>query len=111
MADFNQLQDELKGALLKLGSSEWGAFRDAAAKDAEAFLNQSKADVERWAQMLQSKQLSEDEFKWLLQSKKDLAQMEALKLAGLSKEALDGFSNDLVNTLATVLPRWTAGKG
>ena len=108
MADFNQLQEQLKDSLVKLGSKEWGAYREAPEKDAAAFLQQTRADLERWAQMLQSGQLSQDEFQWLLQAKKDSLQMEALKHAGLAKVALDGFSKDLLTTLGQVLPRWAA---
>ncbi len=106
MADFNQLRDELKNALIAQGSKEWGKYRDAAARDGEAFLEKSRADLERWAGMLQSGQLSRNELEWLLKAKRDLVQMEALKQAGLSKVALDGFGNDLLTTLSQVVPRW-----
>jgi len=110
MVDFNQLRDELKSALIGLGSKEWLSYRDAALRDGEAFLDKTRADLERWVRMLQSGQLTRDEFEWLLKAKRDLVEMEALKRTGLSKAALDDFSNDLLATLGQVVARW-AGIG
>ena len=63
--------------------------------------DKAKADLQRWTTMLASGQLSKDDFEWLLQSKKDLAELVALKQAGLAQVALDRFVNGLLNVVVT----------
>jgi hypothetical protein len=48
--------------------------------------------------MLKNGQLSKDDYEWLLASKKDLAELVALKRAGLSKVGMDRFTNGVIDT-------------
>lgn len=65
--------------------------------DGTAFVEKIKVDLERWSQLLASGALSKDDFAWLVQGKKDLAEMEALEHAGLALARPDHFRTDLVN--------------
>jgi hypothetical protein len=96
MADFSQFLDVLGKRLAELAEQQWTAYRDAAIEDGTAFVDKAKADLERWSQLLASGALSKDDFAWLVQGKKDLAQLEALEQAGLSLARLEEFRNTLV---------------
>jgi hypothetical protein len=96
MADFSQFLDVLGKRLAELAEQQWTAYRDAAIEDGTAFVDKAKADLERWSQLLASGALSKDDFAWLVQGKKDLAQLEALEQAGLSLAHLEEFRNALV---------------
>src|SRR5262245_62528721 len=97
MADVAQFLDVLEKRLAEFAEQQWAAYRDAAITDGTAFVDQTKADLVRWAQLLASGALSKDDFAWLLQGKKDLAQLEALEEAGLALARLDQLRSDLVN--------------
>jgi hypothetical protein len=97
MADFSRFLEELTAKLTELAEQQWTAYRDAAISDGTAFVDKIKADLERWSQLLASGALTKDDFAWLVQGKKDLAQLEALEQAGLALARLDQFRADLVN--------------
>ena len=96
MADFARFLEELTVKLSALAEQQWTAYRDAAISDGTAFMDNIKADLERWSQLLASGALSKDDFAWLVQGKKDLAELEALEQAGLALARLDQFRTDLV---------------
>jgi hypothetical protein len=97
MADFSHFLEELTAKLTELAEQQWMAYRDAAINDGTAFVEKIKADLERWSQLLASGALSKDDFAWLVQGKKDLAELEALEQAGLALARLDQFRTDLIN--------------
>jgi hypothetical protein len=97
MADFSRFLEELAAKLTDIADQQWMAYRDAAISDGTAFVEKIKADLERWSQLLASGALSKDDFAWLVQGKKDLAELEALEQAGLALARLDQFRTDLIN--------------
>src|SRR5215475_7497251 len=97
MADFAHFLEELTVKLSALAEQQWTAYRDAAISDGTAFVDKIKADLERWSQLLASGALSKDDFAWLVQGKKDLAELEGLEQAGLALARLDQFRTDLIN--------------
>ncbi len=72
-------------------------FSQAATKDGQAFLKKARADLERWTKALARGRLSKADFEWLVQGKKDLAEMEALKQAGLGLVRVDQFRSSLID--------------
>lgn len=50
----------------------------------ETFLKENVADMERWGKLVTEGSLTRDEFSWLVKSKRDLLELEFLKLAGYS---------------------------
>jgi hypothetical protein len=69
------------------------AVRDEAIQDGEDFLNRTQDDLERWTRLLEEGELSRDEFESLVRGQKDLAEMEALKQAGLAAAKADRFQD------------------
>jgi hypothetical protein len=101
MAAFDQFIEALKTELVKFAKDSWKAYKASAVKDGMAFIEESKADLERWTKMLARGELTRDDFAWLMVGKKDLAELEALKQEGLAKVALDRFVNGLIDSIVT----------
>ncbi len=97
MADFNDFWESLKKGLEELIKKNWKEFKDAAEKDGKAFFDKTKEDLKRWTKLLDQGDLSKDDFEWLVAGKKDLAEMEALKQAGLALVRLERFQNALIS--------------
>lgn len=97
MADFDDFLENLKKGLEELAKKNWREFRDAAEKDGKAFVEKTKEDLRRWTKLLAQGDLSKDDFEFLVAGKKDLAEMEALKQAGLTLVRLERFQNALIS--------------
>jgi hypothetical protein len=93
--------DEVFKALLKqveeLAKKFLNFYSKQAVKDGKKFLDESKENLKRWTVLLIEKKLTKADFEWLILSQKDLAEMVALKQAGLSLIRIDQFRNSLLN--------------
>lgn len=49
-----------------------------------AFVEETKNDLVRWTKLLAKEEITLDEFEWLLEGRKDLLEIHALKEAGLA---------------------------
>jgi hypothetical protein len=101
MADFNDYLAALKTELPEFVAYSWKNEKTAALKDAQTFVQQAEADLERWTALLARGDLTRDDFEWLVAGKKDLAELNALKRKGLSRVALERFINGLIDTIVT----------
>ena len=99
MAKFEEFSKILKIELSEFAENSWKTYQKEAIKDGHSFFKKSKPDLERWANLLASGDLTPDDFKWLVMGKKDLAELVALKQKGLTKVALDRFTNGLIDTI------------
>jgi hypothetical protein len=97
MADFDDFLENLKKGLEELAKKNWAEFREAAEKDGKAFVEKTKEDLRRWTKLLAQGDLSKDDFEFLVAGKKDLAEMEALRQAGLTLVRLERFQNALIS--------------
>jgi len=97
MARFDDFLKALTDGLKELVTNSVQDFSQAATKDGQAFFKQARADLERWTKALARGQLSKADFEWLVQGKKDLAEMEALKQAGLGLVRVDQFRSSLID--------------
>lgn len=104
MAKFDDFKDALEDGIEDLAKETVKDFADEALNDGKAFLRETEDDLKRWTKLLASGDLSQDDFKWLVQSKKDVAQMVALTQKGLALTKIDNFRQgmlDLVVDTAT----------
>jgi len=86
---------------LKTLAEEYGRdYSRVLLKAGTDFARETRTDLERWARLLASGQLTEADFKWLLKGKKDLMEMELLKQEGLSMAHKDRLQQALINTIA-----------
>ena len=65
--------------------------------DAQAFLDKTQADLQRWTGLLANGQLSEMDFSDLVHAKKALAEIHALTQAGIAATKLERFRSGLVD--------------
>jgi hypothetical protein len=65
-------------------------------EDAKGFLATANDDLKQWTEQLSTGEITKDEFEFLVLAKKDLAQLLALKRAGLTKVKLEVFQNALM---------------
>jgi len=99
MADFNLFWDTLVKEIGSLAKTQLPAFWNAAEQDGKAFLNTSKKKLEKWTEQLANGELSKADFKFLVKGLKDLAEMEALKQAGLALIQVDRFKSAVIDTI------------
>lgn len=97
MPDIDELLQALRDDVTELAKAHFDDLADAAIEDGETFLNDSKEDFKEWSRLLAEGKLTQDEFRSLVEGKKDLAEMNALKRAGLAAVRIDKFRNDLVD--------------
>jgi hypothetical protein len=82
--------EELAKTILKRGIKE-------ARADAAAFVDKSSEKLERWTRLVAAGELTEDEFRSLVRSQKDLAELSALTKAGIQASRLQKFREKLVD--------------
>ena len=71
-------------------------FANQAAEDTREFFENSRESLERAALLLAEGRIDPDDFEDLVRGKRDLAEMRALKQAGLAKATIDTFTNGVL---------------
>lgn len=99
MPPFDDFLAALQGEIKELVDRSWKDFALAATQDANDFVTASRNDLRRWTALLADGSLTLLDFEFLLAAKKDLAQMIALKQAGLAQVQLDRFINGVVGAI------------
>ncbi len=99
MAGFDDFLSSLLGNLEDLAKSELADLKDAALSDAKSFVDSTSGDLKTWTEQLKNGELSAEDFEFLLLAKKDLAEMEALKQAGLALVRIDKFRVSVINAV------------
>lgn len=99
MALFDTFMSALQTELHTFVTASFKNFKAGAIKHGEQFLSDSTRELQRWADSFSSGQLTEDEFLWLLESKKDALRIVALEKIGLSKVACDRFVNGVIDVV------------
>lgn len=97
--DFDRLIEELKTGVGELARELLGELMDAGKKDGVAFLEASKKKLEEWTHALADGKMTRDEFEWLVQSQKSLAEMNLLKQKGLAQAKIDKFTNGVIHLI------------
>ena len=99
MADFEDYFDKLANNLEDLVKNNWKDFLDAAEADGKAFLQETKAALQRWTRLLANGDLTREEFEFLVGSKEDLLKLEALKKLGLTKVRIQMFQTAVIGLI------------
>lgn len=97
MSNFDDFVDAIEEGVKELSKKTLKGFKDEAVTDAKAFLEASKDNLYRWTKLLAQGELSQDDFEWLVLGRKDVAELHALKQAGLALVRLDRFKNALLD--------------
>lgn len=105
MPDVDAFLDVLRDEITDLARTHFQEMQEAALEDGEAFLNQTQDDLERWGRLLEQGELSQEEFESLVRGQKDVAEIEALKQAGLAPLRADQFRDALINRIVGTASR------
>ena len=107
MANFNKVFDDIKDQVGGLAEKDLKDFSSQGKQDADTFLTQSRSKLEKWMQLLADKKIDEDEFRWLVESQKAAAQMEALRKANAGTMQIEKFRDSalqiMVKTAVTAI--------
>src|SRR5207247_11075031 len=95
----NKRLDDIKDQVGGMAEKDLKDFSSQGKQDAEAFLNQSRGKLEKWMQLLADKKIDEDEFRWLVESQKAAAQMEALRKANAGTMRIEKFRDSVLQIM------------
>jgi len=109
MADFNRIFDHIKAQLGPLAEQSLKEFAGQGKQDATAFLEQSRANLEKWTQQLANNEIDEDEFTWLVESQKAAAEMTALQAANAGVVRIEQFRNSVLKLVIKTAVATVAG--
>ncbi len=79
MEKFDEFKAALENGIKDLAKKTTQDFADQAVNDGKVFLKETEDDLKRWTRLLASGDLTEDDFRWLVQSKKDVGEMAQTK--------------------------------
>ncbi|TXK74414.1 hypothetical protein [Mesonia sp. K4-1] len=101
--DFEEILKQLRQNLLGLIVNQYGELKDEGEEAVNQFLDASKLKLKKWTELLALNKITLEEFEWLLNSQKDLFEMNALHKAGISKISLGQFKNKAIKTIVDVV--------
>jgi hypothetical protein len=101
MADFNQIFTDIKNQLGPLAKQDLQEFAGQGKQDAEAFLAESRANLEKWIQQLADGDIDQDEFNFLVESQKAAAEMTALQAANAGTVRIDKFRDSVFSVVVS----------
>jgi len=76
-------------------------YTHQAVSDVRDFLQKSAVNLKRWVEQLARGDLDKDEFESLVKGQADLAEMRALKQAGLAAVQIDTFTNGVLDIVVS----------
>jgi hypothetical protein len=95
MADFQKLWQDLKEQITQLAKATVEENWQAAMQDGKDIVDKNEAKLQKWLTMLNQGQIDKEEFEFLCGGLKNLAEMEALRQAGLKAAQIDKFRTQL----------------
>ena len=96
MSKFDDFINAVESGSGDLAEQLLKGFRDEAIADSKAFIRYSEGNLRRWSKLLAMKELSPDDFEWLVMGQKDLAELCMLKETGLGQVRIDLFRHALI---------------
>jgi hypothetical protein len=99
MSVFDDFLDALRTDLAALAEEQWREYRGEILRDGRDFAESVREDLERWMGLVRDGSLTPEDFAWLVQGKRDLAEMEALRAAGLAQARVDRLRSALLDTV------------
>jgi hypothetical protein len=85
MSQFDDFLAAAKANLTVLGQDSFEGYSDQVKAMAQAALDKAKVNLARWTSLLAARQLSEAEFKSLVQGETDLTEIAGYTAAGISQ--------------------------
>ena len=101
--DWNQIVKDVEAQVLALAEEIFEQYAKEATADAKTFLVSSKDKLERWSRLLVNGELDKDEYQSLVKGQLDVAELHALKQAGLAQVRIDMFISGVIKILTSVV--------
>jgi ribosomal protein L9 len=98
----NDIKNEIIQQAEALARTLLSRFVNQALQDGNAFLEQTENDIATWLQDLKQGDITQKNFESLVRGEKDLADMEALKQAGLGQATIDAFVTGFIQIVINV---------
>ena len=76
---------------------------EAFLSDATAFITGTKDDLQEWTAQFQEGEIDADDLEWLMDMKKDVAEMQALKRKGIAKIRLEELQNQMLSIVTSAI--------
>lgn len=100
MARFDDFTELLKEELKVFAKKEFKAHKDIVIKHGKLFFKKNKTDLKRWTKRLKKGQITQEDFTWLVESHRDLLELQKLEQAGLAKVAAEECINGLLKLVS-----------
>jgi hypothetical protein len=88
---------DVENQSVALAQQLFNEYKTQALSDTDGFLQQSKNDLQTWMEQLSHGDIDKEDFTSLVKGQKELAEMHALKQAGLAQVSIDTFVNGVIN--------------
>jgi len=98
----NEIKTQISQQATTLATKLLTGFVNQAVQDSQAFLQRTENEIATWLQDLQAGNITKENFESLVRGEKDLAEMHALKEAGLGQVAIDTFVNGFIQIVIDV---------
>jgi hypothetical protein len=99
MVNVDKILRTVEGQSKSLAEKLLKQYADRALSDISDFLQKSRANLDRWTRELARSEISKQEFADLVQGQRDLAEMHALKQAGLAQVKIDTFMTGVLDII------------
>jgi len=101
MKTFMEFWNQLLVNVESFASEKWNELKEDAVEDSKKFLTEAKDDIQRWISLLAEGKLTSDDLGWLINGKREVAELLFLKQKGLAKPDLDKFFEGLLQTIVS----------
>ena len=99
--DINGILRNVENQSKALAQQQFKQYTHQAVSDVRDFLERSKDNLKRWLEELVRGDLDKDEFESLVKGQADVAEMRALKQAGLAAVQIDTFTNGVLDIVVS----------
>ena len=101
MANIDTILKSVEDQSKALAEKLFKQYTHQAVSDVRDFLQKSAGDLKRWVEELACDDLDKDEFESLIKGQADVAEMRALKQAGLAAVQIDTFTNGVLDIIVS----------
>ena len=101
MANIDTILKSVEDQSKALAEKLFKQYTHQAVSDVRDFLQKSAGNLKRWVEELVRGDLDKDEFESLVKGQADVAEMRALKRAGLAAVQIDTFTNGVLDIIVS----------
>ena len=101
MANIDTILKSVEDQSKALAEKLFKQYTHQALSDVRDFLEKSKDALKRWVEDLVRGDIDKDEFESLIKGQADVAEMRALKQAGLAAVQIDTFTNGVLDIVVS----------